>query len=445
MGDFDGVECFGFGLLGALIPSVCALVGSAFLVNRISEKINASKSQLPGIFFAASLGTMTYGTTAQMEIWIVLFYLWAWKEFLFQRWTRAFILVGIMAWIKGPLYPALWVMSVCIWFKFENQTRQIFSKRFIFNGLLGVGVGLLWYAVAARTDYDAMMSGFFLRENVSKMKTAQGTPWGLWGEFSYSLFPWVIWLIYSLTQKEVRNRILQQKNFYIAFALFPALFFTFFPYRVNTYLYLLTPVAAWMVSIQKGEKRSPLLGSIGIALSAVLCFFAFRLSGGNWIGVEIALGILSALLIWSYGFFSLDPKLIAIGSLLLVNFIRIGAVQIGEKDIQGLREFQRDRGSNKSLAYWIDDEDIWHEFGLVSSALGLDVQRVHSRDGLEAFLKSGGAIIFQNTPPDLNFALQCVQWSRLKKRMKFPLQTLITNGIQWDDPSVKRTYLICHS
>ena len=437
-------KVFGMSMFGTLVPSVLALVATSWIVNSIAEIVKGSKSLLPGFFFAASLGTMTYGTTAQMEIWIVLFYGWAWLEFLKNHVTRAFLIVGVMAWVKGPLYPALWVLSTLIWFQLEGRIKEAFTRRFLLNLLWGMAVGLSWYALAARSQYQEMMNVFFLRENLSKMNTTQGTPWGLWGVFLYSLMPWIFWLIYSLTQKEVRAKILEEKNFYLAFGFLPALFFTFFPYRVNTYLYLLTPVAAWMVSTEAGKRRSVWMGSVSLLMSAAMIFLSWRLMRGGWIDGSLFCGLSAVLGLWSLSLFAVDPKMVMMSSLLMVNLIRIGALEIGEKDLDGLRHYQEDRKTTAPLGYWIEQEDVWHEFGLLSAAIGEDIQRIRNQEDLERFLNAGGAVIFPDEPNQIRFTLQCQKWDRLKKRLKFPLKTLISQGLDWTDPEVKRTFLICH-
>lgn len=300
-----GWKVFGLSLFGALIPSVLALLGSTYFVNRIAKIALNSKSLLSGLLFAATLGTMTYGTTAQMEIWIVFFYLWAWCELLENRIFRALIVVGVMAWVKGPLYPVLWVLSSSLYFFLQKEPKKILSSRYLAALSVGIILGLGWYALAARTHLKEMMDVFLMRENVAKMQTAQGTPWGLWGEFFYSLFPWVLWLVLALGSKSIRQRIATNAPFFLAYALFPTLFFTFFPYRVNTYLYLLTPIAAWWVGDSEKIERNALsisLASLVSLIAVSLSILVLRLLTGSWIGPEVALPLILVLVLWAFFF-----------------------------------------------------------------------------------------------------------------------------------------------
>ncbi len=303
-----GWKLFGLSLFGALIPSVLALLGSAYLTNRISQVVFKVKSNLSGLVFSAGLGSMTYGTTGQMEIWVVLFYLWAWYEFLLNRYLFAFLIVGAMAWVKGPLYPALWVLSSMLYLFLQKQWKQVFKLKYLLSLVIGIAVGLLWYMLAARTHLEPMLDVFLRRENIAKFQTSQGSPQGLWGEFLYTLFPWVFCLILVWASKEGRAKIREHRNFYLSYALIPALFFTFFPYRVNTYLYLLTPIAAMMASSITVAARNTAIRKIVTLISGTiavsLALLTIRLMLGNWLGAEVALPIV----LWLMAVFSVKAR-----------------------------------------------------------------------------------------------------------------------------------------
>jgi 4-amino-4-deoxy-L-arabinose transferase-like glycosyltransferase len=448
-----GWKIFGLSLFGALLPSLLALIAATYFVNRVGDLISNSppekKNYLPGLFFASALGTMTYGTTAQMEIWIVCFYLWAWKEFLQNHYLRAFLVVGVMAWIKGPLYPVLWVLSAALWFYLQQQKEKIISRRFLGSLALGIAVSLIWYFLAAKNHSAEMMDVFFKKENMGKFQTNQGNAFSLWAEFLYSLFPWLFLFLAALTQTAVKQNIRQHWRFYLSFALIPALFFSFFPYHVNTYLYLLTPFFAWVTaSMADHEKKNGFAQTI-LLLPAVLSIFLmvllYRLATGNWIGVEIAIPLGLVLLVWSWFSFQKNAAMVALLSLFIVNLIRVGAVELGEKDIGDLRLAHE---SNPApLAYYLDVRDIWHEYGLFSAALGQPIQRLYEKSEIPVFLAGGGIILFQDRQVEEDSSLiqnlKCHPWSRLKKRMKFPLKTLLLEGIPYGDPRLMRNYFIC--
>ncbi len=428
-----GWKVFGVSLFGALLPSVIALLGSAVLVGRLSENKNVA-----ALLFASSIGTMTYGTTAQMEIWIVFFWLLSWNDFLRNHWLRAFVWVGMMAWIKGPLYPALFVFSSMLYLVLEKRVRELMKLRYWLLVCMAMVLGLSWYFLAAQTEWAAMRDTFFLRENLGKIQTSQGTPWGLWSEFFYSLLPWGFLVFFA---RSCGSR----KNFWIAYGVIPAVFFTFFPYRVNTYLYILTPLAAWIAaqSISRvSEKMAKVIAAILGVLSLAILILLFRLAQGHWIGSEVALLLAPCFLIWTFSVLKRNLVWLGLVSLLIVNLVRIGATDIGERDIIGLRHYASEHSG--PIAYYIDQPDIWHEFGLISAAIGSDIQRLDRLEDLKPFVLKGGSVILQDGQDSAMQGLNCEDWYRLKRRLKFPLIRLVKEGLTWGDPSVIRTFHLCH-
>ena len=410
-----GWKVFGFSLFGALFPSVIALLSAAYFTRRLSK----SYAYLPAIFFAGTLGTLTYGTTAQMEIWIVAFYLAAWNFSQEQKWFSAFAVVGAMSWIKGPLYPVLWVMSQLVYFTLNQDFSALKKSRFWFGLSTGVLIGMSWFAAAALKHREAMLEVFFGRENFGKLQTAQGSIQGLWGEFIFSLFPVVFVVAISLFDVRRRELFSSRWKFWTAYSLLPALFFTLFPYRVNSYLYLLTPLAIWFIPTDKLWVSMP-VRRLFTLLSGFSCLMllalVLRFYQGHWIGLELALPLGCLLLLFPYLLSKLHLPGLATASLLLVNLIRLSAVEMGERDLSGLREFSQ---THSQLAYLIEPEhqDIWHEFGLVSSALGIEVNRLPSASWVNAFVGGGGGIIYSDEQQVPTY-LQCHDWIRLKRRLK---------------------------
>ncbi len=437
-----GWKVFGFGLFGALIPSVLAMIGAGWVVRRISGE----GSFLPLVFFCATIASMTYGTTAQMEIWIVLFYPLSWMLWRERRENLAWISTGVMALVKGPLYPALWVISVSAQKGFQKQTRELLRPRFIGGLALGILIGLSWYFLAARTHLQAMLDQFLLRENVGKLSTSQGSPLGLWSEFLGTTFPLLPWWVFSVASKEFRARWRENRGFWLAYGLIPAVFFTLFPYRVNTYLYILTPLFVWMLSIQPPSVPRALrlpVQSLVAMVAGVMLFLILRLVLGAWIGAWIFALSVVALAIWVISIFRMNPALVGLGALLLVTTVRLAAIEIGERDIRGLREYRA--ANSGQLAYFLDGEDIWHEFGLISSALGEPILRIRGPEEKASWLAGGNALILSNEQESEATGLSCTEWRRLKRRMKFPLRELILQGLSIEDPALHRVFRLCRT
>ncbi len=438
-----GWSVFGFGLWGALLPSVLALIGTADVVDRISKKEGA----LAGILFAGTLASMTYGTTAQMEIWVVLFYCWAWHLWWEGRTLAAFAMTGMMSWIKGPLYPVLWVLSIVFEAFMKNNLRTLLASRRFWGALCGgVFIGLSWYFLAARTHYREMMDMFFLRENLGKVSTSHGTPLGLWGEFVGTLFPILIAWLAVLTTPEFKVAWKEQRLRWLSYMTVPAVFFTLFPYRVNTYLYLLTPVVVWMlVSAGSGlHRRARIAGWFAAGFGVALLFFVLRMFTGGWIGWGLALGFAALIPCWALAHFRGTLYGVALTSVAMVSLIRVAAIGVGEGDLAGLRQ-AIELWPDSKFAYVMPREDIWHEVGMISAATGIRIAVLRSDADAERHVRSGGALILDENSPPPAPALRCLDWVRLRKRIKFPIREFLLQGLPVSDPSLHRVFKVCRS
>jgi 4-amino-4-deoxy-L-arabinose transferase-like glycosyltransferase len=438
-----GWAIFGFGLWGALLPSVLALIGASDVVGRLSARNDA----LAGTLFAGTLASMTYGTTAQMEIWVVLFYCWAWHLWWQGRVFPAFVVTGVMSWIKGPLYPVLWVLSITLEAALGGGLRPFLGKRRFWIALsTGVMIGLSWYLLAARTHYREMMDMFFLRENLGKVSTSHGTPWGLWGEFIGTLFPILIAFATVLPTPEFREAWKRNRSRWVAYSTVPALFFTLFPYRVNTYLYLLTPVVVWML-VEAGEgfkRHARVAGWIALIAGGGLLLFVLRMVTGGWIGFALGGGFAALIPCWVLAHFRGSLRGVALTSVAMVSLIRVAAVGIGEGDLAGLRN-ALELWPDSAFAYVMPQKDIWHEVGMMSAATGKRLQVLKTRADAEQHLRSGGVLILDGLDLPNDPTLRCLDWVRLRKRVKFPIREFLLRGLPVSDPSLHRVLKLCRS
>ncbi len=421
-----GWNLFGFNNFGAFFPSVLALLGTALVAQKIFEHFFNEKGNAVALFFSATLGTMTYGTTAQMEIWIVLFYLFAWYLALKQRTYLGMTVVGIMAWIKGPLYPVLWVVSELMYRFLHRNTRSLFSAQYLFSRLWGMGVGLLWFYLAARTHEKQILAVFFQQENFEKAGGNHSSPWSLWGEFLYTLFPWLILAVVSFAahfRKVPWIKKLEEPfgKFVLSYSALPALFFTFFPYRVNTYLYLLTPMVALVVVRTLGRNfefkisrwGKVLVAVLGVAFLAGLSFLYIQ----NWISSTLYFSCFFAFLLWGFAHFLGTGLGVGIISLILVNLIRLSAIEIGEGELKDLRTFVEHNHPSR-IAYFVQKKDVWHEYGLISSALGIEIETVFSFTEMNQILENNGLVILNDEQNQVASSATCTDWPRLKRKIK---------------------------
>lgn len=157
-------------------------------------------------------------------------------------------------------------------------------------------------------------------------------------------------------------------------------------------------------------------------------------------GAELFFPLTLVLFAWAFSYQRLNPNAIALTSLLLVSLIRLGGVEIGEWDIQGLREETKEVNQ---ISYFVENQDIWHEYGLISSALGKVVKRIEDPKRMNDFLSHGGTVIFSDEIQNRPTPLQCTDWVRLKRRLRFPVDSLLFKGLSIDDPDLHRIFKIC--
>jgi 4-amino-4-deoxy-L-arabinose transferase-like glycosyltransferase len=435
-----GWKIFGLSLFGAFIPSVLALSGVSFVAMKIATILEFERPAVVGLLTAASIGSMTYGSTAQMEIWIVLFLCSAWWSMLLRRYLVAFLLVGMMAWVKGPLYPVLWTTSVILW-----RLSLLKDVRFVGSLLTGVLVGLSWYVAASFTHYESMLKQFFEVENMGKVTTAQGSIIGLWGEFLYSLFPWTLLLLVAVFQADTRRKWKRHLRFYLAYAGVSAAFFTFFPYRVNTYLYFLTPIMAMLISQMSFDFKQRMKWGVTLfhlVLFSLMAWIMLKLTLQGWFSGWIWIGFSVTALFFVICLKQGKAIGVATASLLMVLMLRCAAVGIGELEYGGLIAF--DRQYHKPISYFMDRNDIWHEFGMVSAIIHKPARVITDPQQVMEAIKNGDAVVYQDDQiPMQGPDLQCEEWKRLKRRTKFPFQRLLSEGVAWGDPEITRVFRIC--
>lgn len=443
---------FGFSVAAAVLPQIIAVLLCCYLIFKIEKVIDRPTEGVSSLVFAGTLGTMVYGTTIQMEIWIVVFFLLSWLFFLETKNILSMVIVGVMAWVKGPLYPALWVFSVVLY----SPKLTIKNKRWYLVLLIGVAVGLLWFAAAAMSHPAEVMKTFFFQENLSKASVSHGTLTSLWGEFFFSLVP--VLFIFLLSVKQIK---LSRFEFY--YLLIPSLFFSIFPYKVNTYLYILTPIISMQVGrwITLKPSLNPKLFYMLKAL--VLIFFSLIiltvlfLLNTKWMTEATAIAALcvSIGLIWTY----YKEKFYAYlwFSLIFVNIIRVFAAQLGQHEVNALKEMLGSPNNDSiKIAYWVSEgERTWSEYGWLATALQKRIYPVEgvllNHQRLNQLLEQWDYVIYDTKNYDTKsfetydpkVSKDCHEWKRLAKRTSLKFKDWIKNPPAFDNPEVNRVFQVC--
>lgn len=443
----------GLSTFSTLLPSVLALLFSVFFIHRISQTLNHnsgkfSDSVFSGLAFAGCMGAVTYGTTAQMEIYLVLFYAASWSfllAFLAQSKFRflylAFVCAGLMSLVKSPIYSVFWVMSGFLFLFLRKEYAVLKNKHTYLSLLCGTLTGLTWYVFVLVTDQPQFLNDYVFRENIQKVWNHQGTTLKLWFDFLMFCFPFTLLIIPYGIKLFKKTANTKTNHLLLSWILFPALFFSLFPYKTETYLFIIIP--AWMIAIQEGmqnyrkETHPPALkwsyrltGILALLLVGMVSWVLYR---AELLSPLVLLGFLLSGIFFFISNFKMKWKWVAVSSLSLILFFRIIGTTIGEQDLHDLRQFVK-QNQNTPLAYVDPQQNIWHEVGMVSAAIKKPIQRLRTYPNVSHHLKRNGAILLDKN--ELHHVIKVIQpsklhltpWRRWKRRVQFPYKKLIIDG-----------------
>jgi hypothetical protein len=132
------------------------------------------------------------------------------------------------------------------------------------------------------------------------------------------------------------------------------------------------------------------------------------------------------------------PGRMLAASLALVFWYHLAAVSLGERDIRGLRDYARDN-PHRALSMLDETQNIWHEVGLLSLALGKPIERLMDLDQVMDALDEGQAIVLsaeqsEKFGPEIremlkqegeDRELEVVHWRRLSTRRELPIKDLL--------------------
>ena len=441
-------KLFGFNSFATYLPSVLALVGTAGFLGEIEGIFRKFKNS--GLFFAGMAGAMTYGLSVQMEIWVVFFYAGAWwaglkflktqeKKYLYL----AFVITGLSALVKSPLYSVFWVLSFIFYLVLQKKWKELKSPHLYLGCILGILLGFLWYAYVFIYDADHFWAEYVARETLSKVGGNRSSILRMWLDFSTFLFPYILAVVPGLVFLKNEHKLLK---FALAWSLVPALFFNVFPYRTETYLFILVPVFAFLIF----EKKWTFLFRFnGILLFALFLFLGWVMNVSGMIS-----GVLLCFLIFCSACFAIaswkaELKYLGLSGLLIVLALRWVGISIGEQDVKDVRDLLKQYPTS-SFAVYDEGKNIWNEVGVFSVTLGRPMRRLSHREELERFLKSGGLVIldeYQSKDLNFHFPVKRHPWLRWKRGFSVPsLQDLLSiqdrGSVEWKSKNKREFQVI---
>lgn len=453
-------KVLGFNVFATFLPGVLALLGTAWLLNEIASLLGERKWYVnSGLWFAASAGAMTYALSAQMDIYVCLFYTGAWwagLQFLVDRpgvragddrnvgWLYlAFLIAGLSSLVKSPLYSAFWVMGYFIYL-FISGEWLLFKNRHLYQALLaGVALGVLWFVALLFRDGRDFWQQYFLHEQLKKGANG-GTLFDLWLPLLYMAFPFTLLVFTAIRSAWMGRRTAGVLRFVLAWSIPPAFFFSVFPYRTSLYLFILIPALAVLVDwgcFRSNRTRTFrwLARATGILMAVGLSVFGFALYRFEFIPAYLMLalaftGVTSALVLW-FG----KMRLFTMTALVGLLFCRMGSIDVVKSDraeliaaLGPVQEYQ--------VAMLDEDRNIWHEIGLLSVSIGAPMKRLFGYDDIIDHLSDHGELILSDDQKEkyqvtLNSAmvqqgkkLVWTPWKRFKRRQKIPFKNILLDG-----------------
>lgn len=457
-----GWNVFGYGLLGAFIPSAIALLGCCLFLTKIENIFEPSHNDgSAALLFATTIGALSFTPVAQMEIWLCFFYLGSTFAMVrgFEtdpkwRWIYlAWIMAGVSAWVKSPLYSVLWAGTFVIYVAMqERRLQMIKSPHFWISVVLGAGVGASWYLYILDLDGPRFLADYVYRENLAKNSGNEGSIPMLWGALLYYLFPWTF-LCLGFFKGFAKEKV---APLFWAWFIPVGAFFTIYPYRIKPYLFLLVPLFSLALALQYRKisayfyKITAILVLL-VAIVAGFLLFRFELFEGDlgriivasvWIAGAVASGF-----VWSK-----NMRGAALAVLYLFLVIRLGSVQIGNQDYRGLKD--KIEASNPTcIAYFDPSKGIWHDIGLVSTTIGKPIERELAWEGFMDRVWDGclGIVDDQVDLSSLKGGsqsreLEITPWLRLRSKLKLPWRDFISYGRtqmpDWQEVTQRKFHLI---
>jgi hypothetical protein len=453
-------KLFGITFWSTLLPSSLALIGTGLLLTSIGRRVSEG-AHLPtsSWIFSLALGTLTFGSVIQMEIFLCLLITASWAASLkflelpleARQWRWAFLalaLAGMLSWVKSPAYSIVWVGSWMLYLLLSGEWEVFLDRRFGITLLCGIAVGLTWYlAVYGAGQGNALWNQMFVYETFAKRNGNGGTVSSLWWSLGIHLLPFTFIALVSIPLAWKARRTAYLLELVISWVIPLGILFSIHPYRVSTYLYPLVPAFALLTdwALQRVHRRATVKYSIrlgGAVLFLSSLILASLLGRTDWIsGLLDSFWILFALAIFWPVVVRANPSFFIFSAFAFSILFRFTLIELGAFEYRGLIQWTQEHPQTE-LALWEPSPSVWTENGWLRLTSGSKVAIISQENEIAESLNRGRGVLlpasewqrFQNEgKPWANPQLKQKDWDRFKTRREFPFDELFERGF---DPSL---------
>ncbi len=460
-------KIFGLSWWSTHLPGVLALLGTCFFLGKIGEELKVSPTEnIAPLAFAGCFGTFTYALSIQMEIWLVLLITggwYAWLQFEKNRsilWgLMAFCWAGLLCVVKSPLHFGLWLAGLSLYLIFSGKMRFLRSLRAYFCLVFGTLIGMAWYAIIAVEDPVEFTTQYLRNENLAKATFGGGSLLNMWLDTMASWLPislLLVWAILKLCTMLWAFMVDHRRRYalVLGWSLPPILFFSIFPYRTETYLFVILPGLCLLLNEWLWNK--PLLALhrlllIAMVLAGITAGVASGMAGLlSWSAV-IFLNFAFAAYIALFWRGNLLRGLIALQIVLLG--VHYACNDVAKSDFADLVARVRLKAP-KALVILDEGKGWWNERGVIATAMAMPVDRVYSREVFRQKIAEGRLGILNNSQAEaMRFQLheilpnlEITSWGRWNRAFTLPtpayLQRLADKGSEEWTRIYRREYLM---
>jgi len=458
---------FGLSWFSTHLPGVLALLGTCYFLGKIGEEYKVSPAEnVAPLAFAGCFGTFTYALSIQMEIWLVLLITgawYAWMQFEKKRsllWgLMTFSWAGMLCVVKSPLHFVLWLGGLLLYLVFSGKFSYLRSLRAWFCLMVGTLIGLTWYGIIFVEDPVEFTTQYLKNENLAKATVGGGSLLNMWFDTVVSWMPislLLIWAILKLGTLLWAFMVDHRRRYamVLGWSLPPILFFSIFPYRTETYLFIILPGLCLLLNEWHWNKPI-LFGHRMLLVAMAIAGLAAGISSGMagliaWEAVAFLL-VAIGFYLWRFWSGKLLSGLVAFQAVLLGVHIACNDIAISDFADLVARVHAK---SPKALVILDEGKGWWNERGVLATAMAMPVSRVYSREVFRQKIAEGEMGVLNNSQAEaMKFQLHEIlpnlektSWGRWNRAFTLPtpayMKRLADRGSEEWNRIYRREYLL---